>query len=187
MSENGISIDSRKISSVVDWPIPTTGRQIEQYLGLINYFRDFIPIYSTIAAPLECLRKHTSLPVEKWSQHQLDSFNLLKNILTQAPFLSFPNFREPFIIATDASDAGIGAVLYQLKDPCSPDTVQNRKWVMFSARALNSSERNYSATKRELLAIVFALGKFHYYIWGSHFDLFTDHRALTVHLQPEKS
>ncbi|KAH6563552.1 hypothetical protein BASA60_010670 [Batrachochytrium salamandrivorans] len=55
MSENGISIDSRKISSVVDWPIPTTGRQIEQYLGLINYFRDFIPIYSTIAAPLECL------------------------------------------------------------------------------------------------------------------------------------
>ncbi|KAH6567271.1 hypothetical protein BASA62_006200 [Batrachochytrium salamandrivorans] len=65
MSENGISIDSRKISSVVDWPIPTTGRQIEQYLGLINYFRDFIPIYSTIAAPLECLRKHTSLPVEK--------------------------------------------------------------------------------------------------------------------------
>ncbi|KAH9263439.1 hypothetical protein BASA83_013165 [Batrachochytrium salamandrivorans] len=65
------------------------------------------------------------------------------------------------------------------KDPCSPDTVQNRKWVMFSARAINSSERNYSATKRELLAIVFALGKFHYYIWGSHFDLFTDHRALT--------
>ncbi|KAH9271221.1 hypothetical protein BASA83_006541 [Batrachochytrium salamandrivorans] len=179
MSENGISIDSRKISSVVDWPITTTGRQIEKYLGLINYFRDFIPIYSTIAAPLECLRKHTSLPVEKWSQHQLDSFNLLKNILTQAPFLSFPNFRKPFIIATDASDAGIGAVLYQLKDPCLPDTVQNRKWVMFSARALNSSERNYSATKRELLAIVFALGKFHYYIWGSHFDLFTDHRALT--------
>ncbi|KAH6580344.1 hypothetical protein BASA61_009687 [Batrachochytrium salamandrivorans] len=53
------------------------------------------------------------------------------------------------------------------------------QWVMFSARALNSSERNYSATKRKLLAIVFALGKFHYYIWGSHFDLFTDHRALT--------
>ncbi|KAH9271126.1 hypothetical protein BASA83_006670 [Batrachochytrium salamandrivorans] len=149
MSENGISIDSRKISSVVDWPIPTTGRQIEQYLGLINYFRDFIPTYSTIAAPPECLRKHTSLPVEKWSQHQLDSFNLLKNILTQAPFLSFPNFRKPFVIATDASDAGIGAVLYQLKDPCSPDIVQNRNWVMFSARAINSSEKNYSATKRD--------------------------------------
>ncbi|KAH6583422.1 hypothetical protein BASA61_008041 [Batrachochytrium salamandrivorans] len=160
MSENGISIDSRKISSVVDWPIPTTGRQIETHR--LNVFR-----------------KHTSLPVEKWSQHQLDAFNLLKNILTQAPFLSFPNFCKPFIIATNASDAGIGAVLYQLKDSCSPDTVQNRKWVMFSARAINSSERNYSATKRELLAIVFALGKFHYYIWGSHFDLFTDHRALT--------
>ncbi|KAH6586771.1 hypothetical protein BASA61_006448 [Batrachochytrium salamandrivorans] len=143
MSENGISIDSRKISSVVDWPIPTTGRQIEQYLGLINYFRDFIPIYSTIAAPLECLRKHTSLPVEKWSQHQLDSFNLLKNILTQAPFLSFPNFREPFIIATDASDAGIGAVLYQLKDPmftrhCSEPQMDHRALTfIFSQKNLN--------------------------------------------------
>ncbi|KAH9248629.1 hypothetical protein BASA81_013699 [Batrachochytrium salamandrivorans] len=118
-------LTAARYHSVVDWPIPTTGRQIEQYLGLINYFRDFIPIYSTIAAPLECLRKHTSLPVEKWSQHQLDSFNLLKNILTQAPFLSFPNFRKPFIIATDASDAGIGAVLYQLKDPSRKDYITN--------------------------------------------------------------
>ncbi|KAH9263603.1 hypothetical protein BASA83_012986 [Batrachochytrium salamandrivorans] len=102
-------------------------------------------------------------------------------------FFVLSQFRKPFVIATDASDAGIGAVLYQLKDPCSPDIVQNRNWVMFSARAINSSEKNYSATKRELLAIVFALGKFHYYIWGSHFDLFTDHRALTFILQPEKS
>ncbi|KAH9250384.1 hypothetical protein BASA81_011791 [Batrachochytrium salamandrivorans] len=106
MSENGISIDSRKISSVVNCRFPQLVDKLNS-IGLINYFRDFIPTYSTIAAPLECLRKHTSLPVEKWSQHQLDSFNLLKNILTQAPFLSFPNFRELFIIATDASDAGI--------------------------------------------------------------------------------
>ncbi|KAH9263152.1 hypothetical protein BASA83_013501 [Batrachochytrium salamandrivorans] len=132
----------------------------------------------------------------KLSKHRLNIFasilhflwknglniNWIRSTTKEYPYSSsffvLSQFSQPFIIATDASDAGIDAVLYQLKDPCSPDMFRTQ-WVMFSARALNSSERNYSATKRELLAIVFALGKFHYYIWGSHFDLFTDHRALT--------
>lgn len=179
ISNKGIAIDNRKLSAVSDWPLPSTGKQIEQYLGLINYFRDFIPNYATVAAPLECLRKQASLPRDSWTTAQLDSFIALKNILKQAPFLSFPDFSAQFIIATDASNAGIGAVLYQLQRNDQPDSILNRKWIMFTARALSPSERNYSATKRELLAIIHALLKFHYYIWGEHFILYTDHRALT--------
>ncbi|SAM00072.1 hypothetical protein, partial, partial [Absidia glauca] len=84
---------------------------------------------------------------------------------------------RPFHVATDASNTGIGAVLFQ---------VINRQilHIGFFARSLSKSERNYSTTKRELLAIAFALNKFHKYLWGNHFILFTVHKALTyVHTQ----
>ena len=71
----------------------------------------------------------------------------------------------------DASQAGVGAILYQC-----PDAI---RYVSFQAKALNSAQRNYPATKRELLAILFALSCFRDYLWGRHFVLFTDHKALT--------
>jgi len=179
LSGNGLAVDERKIASVVEWPLPTTGKQIEKYLGLVNYFRDFIPNYSTVAAPLECLRKQVTLPQAAWTKEQTQSFNALKQILSRAPFLTFPNFDKEFCVATDASDSGLGCVLYQLKQPGLPDNVSNRDWVMFAARALSPSEKNYSATKKELAGIVFSLAKFHYYLWGRHFRLYTDHRALS--------
>lgn len=179
ISKSGISIDKRKLMDVVQWPLPTTGNQVERYLGLVNFFRDYIPNYALIAAPLESLRKMPSLPKEQWTKTQLQSFQCLKDILVQNILLSFPDFNKKFRVATDASKYGIAAVLYQLKDEAQPDQVTNRLWIKFSSRALSTAERNYSATKRELLAVVFSLIRFHFYIWGVHFLLFTDHRALT--------
>ncbi|SAL97138.1 hypothetical protein, partial, partial [Absidia glauca] len=89
-----------------------------------------------------------------------------------------PRSDLPFHVATDASDVGIGAVLYQLdKD----GTILHNG---FMARALSKSERNYQITKKELLAVIFALNKFHQHLWGRHFTLYTDHKALVyIHSQ----
>ncbi|SAL96225.1 hypothetical protein, partial, partial [Absidia glauca] len=176
VSAKGLSLDTRKVTNVQSWPIPQTGNEIERFLGVINYFRDHIPKVSTLTAPLDKLRKEKRLG-SKWDTLCLTAFTKLKYILTCTTVLKHPNMDHPFYVATDASNTGIGAVLFQLIDK----KVQH---IGFFARALSKSERNYSTTKRELLAIVFALNKFHKYLWGNHFTLFTDHRALTyIHTQ----
>ena len=82
-------------------------------------------------------------------------------------------------MATDASIVGIAAVLYQLNDDSRPDTDTNRRWILFVSRALHRAERNYSATRLELLAIVYGLIKPHYYVYGLPLIVLTDHRGLT--------
>ena len=149
------------------------------YLGLINYFRDFIPMYSRLAAPLEELRHLPSIPTSSWTPSRQRAFQQLKDTLASSVFLSFPDFKRRFFVATDASRGGVAGVLYQLENAKGIDEVSNRRFILFAARALHKSERQYSATKLELLAIVFSLRKFHFYIYGSSFSLFTDHRALT--------
>ena len=119
-------------------------------------------MYSMVAASLEALRKIPRLSDDDWTPERQSAFAVLKQILSEAPFLSFPDFGRPLRVATDASNVGIAASLYQLEDVSGDDIVTNRRFILFAARTLGPSERNYSATKRELLAVVFALHKFHY-------------------------
>ena len=185
----GKGIDPSKLVNIHEWDAPTTAKQVQSYLGTFNFFREHIPLYSTIAAPLDALRHREG--TFKLNKDEIDSFNGLKELLARAPLLSFPDFSRPFYVATDASNVGIGAVLYQLPEGVpEPKDMQsvlaNANYISFMARTLQDRERKYSATKKELLAIVFALKKFHSYLWGRHFTLFTDHRALTfLHSQKE--
>ena len=109
---HGKSVDTKKLANIDEWVEPTTGKQIQSYLGSFNFFREFIPLYTKVAAPLDALRNRTDPfvlnPIER------DAFNTLKKLLTHAPILHFPQFDKPFYIVTDASDVGVGAVLYQL-------------------------------------------------------------------------
>jgi hypothetical protein len=179
----GHSIDPDHMNKSINWPIPTTGKQIQAFLGFVNYFREHIPMISKLTAPLDKLRSNIKITPIEWTTEQQDAFETLKKILFDAPSLSYPDFSLPFFIATDASNVGIGAVIYQIH----PEK-QNKQYISFQARSLSVSERNYSATKRELLAIVFALKKFHKYVWGTYFTLYTDHKALTyLHTQPNLS
>ncbi|SAM02503.1 hypothetical protein [Absidia glauca] len=176
VSEKGLTLDTRKVSNVQNWPRPQTGNDVEKFLGVINYFRDHIPMISSITAPLDKLRKKKSL-AKDWTDLCETAFQKLKIILTRTPILKYPQVNEPYYVATDASNDGIGAVLFQMI---------NKKvhHIGFFARSLSKSERNYNTTKRELLAVVFALNKFHKYLWGNHFTLFTDHKALVyIHTQ----
>lgn len=101
-----------------------------------------------------------------WTEEHTAAFNAIKAALQSAPYLSRPDLQQPFYLATDAFNDGIGCVLYQI-DPLN----NQHKHIGFHARALPKSEHNYSTTKRELLAIVFALKKYHQFLLGNHFTL----------------
>ena len=166
------AIEPELAANLVDWPVPTTAKQLQSFLGLVNYLRDFVPKLSTITAPLNAIRLKDNIP-EQWTPECAHAFQLLKEIIPQCPPLAHPDFARPFFVATDASAVGIGCVLYQLDDNTNAP-----QYIQFQARALRKSERNYSATKRELLAIVFAFARFRHFIYGRHFTLYTDHHAL---------
>lgn len=182
IDEFGKRINPEKIANVQSWAPPTNAKMVQRYLGMFNYFREYIPLYSTIAAPLDALRyKKGNFTL---TDLEMTCFNQLKTLVASAPVLSFPDFSAPFYVATDASNLGIGAVLYQL--PNGPEDESKVNYISFMARALHAHEKNYPAYKKELLGIVYALNKFHYYLWGRPFTLFTDHRPLTyIHQQKE--
>ncbi|MCH92729.1 Ty3/gypsy retrotransposon protein, partial [Trifolium medium] len=114
VSGMGVTMDKHKVQAIVDWPIPSNVKQLRGFLGLTGYYRRFIKSYATIAAPLtELLKKDHFL----WSPTATAAFNALKIAVTTAPVLVLPNFCQPFVLETDASNIGIGAVLSQLGHP----------------------------------------------------------------------
>lgn len=165
--------DPDKISALHSWPTPKTGNDIEKFLGFTNYLRQHVPLYAEIAAPLEALRKIKMLD-HLWDDNCQRSFAFLKKVLSNAPVLNTPLPAVPYCLSTDASQTGIGWCLYQI-DP----STQLRRYILFGAKALNPAQRNYGATRRELLAIVVALQACRHYIYGYKFTLYTDHMALT--------
>ncbi|EIE80639.1 hypothetical protein RO3G_05344 [Rhizopus delemar RA 99-880] len=173
----GSRLDPRKVTNALTWPRPSSGKEIQRFLGLVNYFRKYLPNISEVTAPLDKLRFEGKLD-KLWTSEQESAFEKIKALLSSAPLLHHPDLEQPFYVATDASNYSIGAVLYQV--------IKNEtRYIGFMARSLSSSEKNYSTTKRELLAVIFALKKFHPFLWGNPFTLYTDHKALTyLHTQP---
>ena len=98
--------------------------------------------------------------------------------------LTHPDFKKPFYLATDASGSGVSAVLFQKEDESKEESGgeksrDNHRYISFAARSLQPAERNYSATKKEALAIIYGLTMFRYYLLGRDFEAYTDHKALT--------
>lgn len=163
-----------KVQLLQNWPRPTSGKQIESYLGFCSYLRDYIPLYADIAAPLEKLRKVKDLQ-SVWTDECEKAFAMFRTILLNAPVLQDPLPDQQFNLSVDASQSGLGLVLWQWSDTKRT----TRRYILFAAKALQQAQVNYPATRRELLAIVWALRKCHDYIWGRKFVLHTDHSALT--------
>ncbi|SAL96013.1 hypothetical protein, partial, partial [Absidia glauca] len=115
VSERGLSLDTRKVTNVQLWPVPQTGNDIEKFLGIVNYFRDHIPTVSSLTAPLDKLRKQKKLG-SLWTKECALAFEKLKLILTRTPIIKHPRVNQPYYVATDASNVGIGAVLFQMED-----------------------------------------------------------------------
>ncbi|PNF31840.1 hypothetical protein B7P43_G08901 [Cryptotermes secundus] len=170
ISKEGVKPDPKKIEAVVRFPAPEKQKDVKAFLGLTGYYRKFIPHYSTIAKPLTTLL--TKETPWKWNSEEQESFDLLKAKLVEFPILQYPDFQQPFLLTTDASGYGLGAVLSQ-------GAVGKDKPIAYASRTLNSAELNYSTVEKECLAIVWACKHFRPYLLGRKFQILTDHRGLT--------
>ena len=171
VSATGVAVDPDKTEKVAQWPIPVDRREVQQFLGLANYYRRFVRDFATIARPLHRLTEKMA-PFE-WTDQCQGAFEELRRRLTSAPVLAYPNSVDPFILDTDASDTGIGAILSQSQ----PDGTE--RVIAYASRALTRQERRYCVTRRELLAAVEFTHHFRCYLIGRKFTLRTDHASLT--------
>ena len=169
VSDKGVSTDPEKISAVHEWLTPTSISSLRSFLGLCSYYRRFVRGFSTIASPLHCLTEKGKVFV--WMQECDVAFQRLKQALSQAPVLTYPTSEDTFVVDTDASNSGIGAVLSQVQDG-------EEKVIAYFSRSLTKSERRYCVTRKELLALVASVRHFHHYLYGRHFKIRTDHGAL---------
>ncbi|KAJ9509896.1 hypothetical protein QJQ45_011500 [Haematococcus lacustris] len=143
-SAQGISVDPCKVTAISNWPVPTSLKTLQSFLGAANYVRKFVHNFSTIAAPLTNLTgpKKDSFPWKAWPQAELDAFNALKQAISNVPMLKLPDHSKPFQVHCDASLEGIGAVLMQDGYPLA-----------YYSRKLIPAEVNYTTGEQELLAL----------------------------------
>lgn len=167
----GVSTDPQKIQAIQDWPVPSSVKQLRGFLGLARYYRRFIKGFGSIAKPLtELLRKDAF----KWQDSAQQAFEALKTALSTAPVLALPDFNKVFVIETNASGKGLGAVLMQDKHP-----------IAFISKPLSIRQQALSVYEKELLAILMAVKHWHHLLIVKHFIIKTDQKSLK-HLLEQK-
>lgn len=169
ISENGVQPNPEKTKAVSEFPIPQSPKDIKSFLGLVSYYRRFIPDFAKLAKPLTCLLKKDVL--FKWQNEQQLAFESLKNKLVSAPILAYPDFSQTFLLTCDASNYAISAILSQ-------GTIGQDRPIAYASRTLNKAECNYSTTEKECLAVIFGTKVFRPYLYGRRFTVLTDHKPL---------
>lgn len=170
LSDKGVQPNFDKIRVIKKFPIPKTQKEIKSFLGLLGYYRKFIPDFAKLTKPMtKCLKKNATV---NHSKEFIESFEKSKEILSNSPVLQYPNFEQPFILTTDASDVSIGSVLSQ-------GQVGSDRPVAYASRTLSETESRYSTIEKELLAIIWSVKYFRPYLYGRKFIIYTDHKPLT--------
>ena len=169
VTEEGLLPDPSLLAAIRDIPPPTTATEVCSFLGLAGYYRRYVKGFAAIAAPLFALTRKEAL--FHWREDCQAAFDQLKTRLTTSPITAFPDFSQAFRLYTDASTAGLGAILAQVREG-------KERIICCASRALNKAEKSYPATKLECLAIVWAVAKFRPYLMAMPFEVFTDHYAL---------
>ncbi|KAG1939019.1 interleukin-1 receptor accessory protein-like 1-A [Pimephales promelas] len=198
IDENGVSTDPSKIESITNMTssdfmetdgVTPSQKRIRSFLGMINYYQHFVPKYSAIAQPLFQLLKGVKrkgkqhknkmssrkLCASDWTQEQEEAFENLKASLVHSVVLAHPDFTRPFILSTDASLDGIGAVLSQVQ---AGET--RARPIAFASKSLSQSQKNYPAHRLEFLALKWSVcDKFSHWLKGHKFTIWTDNNPLT--------
>ena len=170
VSSEGVHTDPAKVEVIRCWPVPANVKNVRSFLGLAGYYKKFVMDYATIAEPLINLtRKHANF---HWTTSCQNSLDTLKDALTKALVLAYPDPAKSYILDTDCSGIGAGAVL------CQTDDNGLERPIAYHARTLNPAERRYSVTKEEMCALVSAVKHFKPYLYGAKFTIHTDHSSL---------
>ena len=178
IDSEGIHATPDKIKAIVEAPIPTNVQQLRSFLGLLNYYRKFLPNLASIIQLLnDLLRKNKRW---EWTDECLKAVNTAKQLLTTSKLLTHYNPDLPVRLAADASHYGLEAVISHVL----PNGEERP--IAFTSRSLSPSERNYSQIDKEALALIYGVRKFHNYLFGRKFTLVTDHKPLTTILGPKK-
>lgn len=191
VSEKGVETDPEKVEKVLTWPTPQSPEEVRRFIGFVGYYRRFVKNFSQVAKPLTSImpspvskkgskKKKREQQPWQWTDKQETAFTTLKELLSSAPILAYPDYTQPFELHTDASGLGLGAVLYQEQEGLP-------RVIAYASRGLTKAEQNYPAHKLEFLALKWSVtDKFHDYLYGHTFKILTDNNPLTYVLTTAK-
>ena len=185
VSSKGIETNPKKIAAILNWPQPRNITQIRSFLGFCIDYRKFIKGYAQVAKPLYHLltgdnAKKKTNEVE-WTEQCEQAFSKLKEICSDTPILAYADYSKCFKVYTDASEQGLGAVLYQDQDDSTT------RVIAYASRNLSKSEKRYHSSKLEFLALKWSVcERFHEYLYGGKFQVYTDNNPLTYILTTAK-
>ena len=155
INKDGVSPAPLKTEAIQNYPRLTSKKELRAFLGLVSYYRSFIKNCSKIIEPISKMLKQTE--TFSWDEEKQKVFDYLKNILTSETILARPNFDHPFILHTDGSALGLGAVLSQRINKIE-------RPIPYASRRTSTTEEKYSASKIEMKAVVWAVKKFKHYL-----------------------
>ena len=185
VSKAGIETNPKKIVAIVNWPKPVTVTQVQSFLGFCNYYQKFIEHYVRVAKPLYQLISGDNAKAKRkeveWSKECEEAFLKLKEFCSNTPMLAYADYQKPFKVHTDASESGLGAVLYQDQEDGTT------RVVAYASKSLSKSEKRYHSSKLEFLALKWSICEgFYKYLYGGEFKVHTDNNPLTYVLTTAK-
>ncbi|QRW21153.1 Retrotransposable element Tf2 protein [Rhizoctonia solani] len=177
ISPAGFSMDQKKIEAVTSWPQPKTVKQVQAFLGFVNYLRRFIPNFSSVACPLHNLTKKET--PWSWGTQEEEAFQELKSLVTQSLVLIHSNPVLPYFLETDASGVAMGAILSQQGED------NHLHPVAYMSKSFSGAKANYDTHNKELLAIIKALEEWRIFLEATDkpVQVFTDHCNLEYWMQ----
>lgn len=172
IDKHGLRTDPDKVEGILKTQVPKNTTEVRRLMGILQWYRRFIKDFSTLSYPISSLLqgRKKGKPIT-WTKEADIAFQILKERLVSAPILASPDFDRPFVIQTDASDVGLGAVLFQEVEGFEHP-------IAYASRTLTKAEQKYSVTERECLAVLFGVEKFRCYVEGTDFEVITDHASL---------
>jgi len=171
LEKNLVGPQVETVGRVLNTKRPKTRKECRSLLGMINFHRRYIPNCAEIIAPITQLTKNRAPNNVEWGDRQEKAFSEIKRLLPNESILKLPDLNQEFILQTDASNQSLGGCLLQMHEGVKHP-------VLYASKKLIPREQNYSVGEREALAIIWAVKKFHRYLYGQHFTLESDHRPL---------
>ena len=172
VGKDGLKPNEKNITAIKNMKRPTNKKEIQSFHGLCNYYRKFVKNFSKIMKPInQLVKKNVKF---EWKEEQEKAFQEMKKKLIEYPILVQPDFTKEFVLITDASIEGLGAILTQ-KNEEGKEVV-----IAYASKTLNQAEKNYCITEQEMLAIVWGIEHFRRYLYGRKFIVMTDHLGCKI-------